>query len=97
MAAPVHAGAPECLRPGAQRNRFFSWHYDNGPDWYRSFFSARESEKEAGEISPSYIMIEEAPKRIHDWNPEAKLIFVFRDPVERAYSHYCMLLRGGGQ
>jgi hypothetical protein len=39
---------------------------------------------------------EEAPKRMQDWNLGMKLIFIFRDPIDRAYSHYCMLLRAGG-
>jgi len=86
---------PNVFVPELKEVNFFSWHYDR-PDWYRSFFSAREHEEEAGEISPSYMVSEETPKRINDWNPKTKLIFIFRDPVERAYSHYCMLLRAGG-
>ena len=28
------------------------------------------------------------PKRIHEWNADMKLIFILRDPVERAISDY---------
>ena len=87
---------PNVFVPERKEVDFFSWNYDSGPEWYRSFFSAREREEEAGEISPSYMVNGEAPKRINDWNPGTKRIFIFRDPVERVYSHYCMLLGQGG-
>jgi len=59
---------PNVFVPELKEINFFSWHYDR-PDWYRSLFSAREHEEEAGEISPSYMVSEETPKRINDWNP----------------------------
>ena len=37
----------------------------------------------------------EVPSRIHAWNPEIKLIFILRNPLERAYSSYCMKLDHG--
>jgi hypothetical protein len=41
------------------------------------------------------MMTREVPERIHNLNPQMRLIFVFRDPVERAYSAYCMMLKAG--
>ncbi|PSO44863.1 hypothetical protein BRC21_00790 [Candidatus Saccharibacteria bacterium SW_7_54_9] len=87
---------PNIFVPEQKEIDFFSWHYDRGPERYRSFFSSRADEKEAGDISPSYMVSKEPPRRIKDWNPGMKPIFIFRDPIERAYSHYCMLLRAGG-
>jgi hypothetical protein len=37
----------------------------------------------------------DVPERIHAFDPDIDLIFMLRNPVERAYSHYCMLLRAG--
>src|SRR5439155_1062301 len=41
-----------------------------------------------GEASPTYLGDSEALARIGAVLPEAKLIAMVRDPVERAYSHY---------
>jgi hypothetical protein len=46
---------PNIFVPEQKEIDFFSWHYDRGPEWCRSFFSSRTDEKEAGEISPSYM------------------------------------------
>ena len=32
---------------------------------------------------------------MHAWNPDVQLLFVLREPVERAFSHYCMHYRAG--
>ena len=37
----------------------------------------------------------EAPSRILKDNPDAKIIFIFRNPVERAFSHYKMACKMG--
>lgn len=47
-----------------------------------------------GEICPSY-MLEGAAQNIHDHNPEAKIIILLREPVDRAYSNYQHLVRDG--
>jgi hypothetical protein len=50
-----------------------------------------------GDASPSYLWHPEAPKRIHDVAPDARIAIILRDPVERAYSHYLMDYREGVQ
>jgi hypothetical protein len=49
-----------------------------------------ESGKIAGWINPkfNYENMTNLPKLIHDWNPDIKLIFILRDPIERAISNY---------
>ncbi|MYA33827.1 MAG: sulfotransferase domain-containing protein [Gemmatimonadales bacterium] len=40
-----------------------------------------------GEITPAYAILEpEVIRRVADWMPDAKLIFMMRDPIERAWS-----------
>lgn len=55
---------------------------------YRALFDPVTTEKAIGEASTSYIYSKKAPKRIQHYIPNAKLIAIIRDPVERAFSHY---------
>jgi hypothetical protein len=84
---------PQVYLP-AEELQFFSWNYQKGFDWYSDWFDDRE-EKAIGEKSPSYLIVPDVPKRIHQWNSDVKLIFSFRNPIERAYSHYCGALKAG--
>jgi hypothetical protein len=43
-----------------------------------------------GEASPSYLWDPDSPKLIHQAVPNARIIILLRDPIERAYSHYLM-------
>jgi len=58
---------------------------------YHQLFEGAGNRKYIGEASTLYTKapkFEGAPKRIFDYNPDAKLIYVMRDPVERVISHY---------
>jgi len=48
-----------------------------------------------GEATPSYIRDPETPKLIHDVVPDARIIILLRDPVQRAFSAYLMRVRNG--
>jgi hypothetical protein len=48
-----------------------------------------------GEASPSYLWDPNSPKLIHQSIPDARIIILLRDPIERAYSHYLMKVRFG--
>lgn len=63
--------------------------YKLGTDWYVSQFS--ESAPVRGEVSPNYSKLRDFPgvaERIHSHCPDVRLIYLLRDPVERALSHY---------
>lgn len=62
-------------------------------DWYRSLFNSAKN-RLAGEITPSYttLRIREI-RHVHRLNPNMKLILTMRDPIDRAWSHYRMVLR----
>jgi hypothetical protein len=62
---------------------------------YETLFDDVSSEIAIGEASPSYLYIEEAPNRILHHIPEAKLIAILRNPVDRAYSHFINARRDG--
>ena len=81
---------------------FFDERFLLGPTWYRSFFPltlqrrwarARGGDVVAGEATPYYIFHPLVPERVAATIPDARLIAVLRDPVERAYSHYQMMRR----
>jgi Sulfotransferase family len=62
---------------------------------YARLFEGVTDEKAIGEVSPAYLVNPRSCERIHSLIPEAKLIAVLRNPVERAYSDYLMRVREG--
>jgi hypothetical protein len=64
-------------------------------DAYRQLFADATTETAVGEASPNYLYSATAPRRIHEHIPDARLIAVLRNPVERAYSHFLHLVRSG--
>ena len=66
-------------------------------DAYRALFQGVTSEKAIGEASPLYLHSPDAPGRIKRYIPEAKLIAIFRDPVERAYSSFVQRVQKGDE
>ena len=67
---------------------YFSKHWEQPTSWYASHFDAAQPQQICGEITPFYLFHPEAPQRIHQLLPEARLIVLLRDPVERALSQY---------
>lgn len=57
---------------------------------YRRLFDGVTTQKAIGEASPMYLWSEQAPAKIKKYVPEAKLIAILRNPIDRAYSHYTM-------
>ena len=62
---------------------------------YQALFSGVTCEHAVGEGSTWYLYSEEVPARIHRYLPDARLIAILRNPVDRAYSAYSMLLGAG--
>ncbi len=62
---------------------------------YLKLFYGARGKKAVGEASPSYLWDQAAPFLIKEKVPEAKIIMLLRDPVERAFSHYLMDVRQG--
>lgn len=88
------------VEPAAAKElHFFSSHFDLGLEWYRRCFP-RPTYKDGrrtitGEATPSYLFDPYAPERAATTVPEARLIVVLRNPVDRAYSLYQMAMRKG--
>ena len=63
-------------------------------DKYESLFVQKESVV-YGEASVSYLFYENVAEDIKKYNPNAKIIIMLRNPIERAFSHYLMDYRLG--
>ncbi len=57
---------------------------------YRSLFTDTGGAKAVGEVSPQYIYTHTAPPRMRQLLGDVRIIAVLRNPVERAFSSYCM-------
>jgi hypothetical protein len=80
--------------PGPEPH-YFSRAYDRGTAWYESLFADARPGQLIGEKSADYLASPEAPARAAALLPRARLVAQLRNPVERAYSDYCMLYRRG--
>jgi hypothetical protein len=91
---------PQLFLPKHKEAHFFNLNgaYSKGFDWYmKEFYSDYSGQKTVGNINPDYLHFEFVPERIlASVGPEVKFIFMLRNPMDRAYSHYLMSL-GRGQ
>jgi len=86
---------PQYFAPHKTREGFL-WGEGNpcpepGMDWYLRLFEEAVGVKYAGESSVSYTARPShtgCEARMHRFNPDARLIYLMRDPIERAISHY---------
>ncbi|MCV9999543.1 sulfotransferase domain-containing protein [Pararhizobium sp. YC-54] len=74
---------------------YFSRNYDKGDEWYLSQFDSTGDHRLIGEKSNSYMDTPGVAARIRQAIPGVLLIAQLRNPVDRAYSDYCMLFRRG--
>lgn len=79
---------------------FFDQRYELGPRWYeKTLDGARRSTGTSrcliGEKSPSYCYLPFAIERIRLHYPRTKLILILREPIQRAFSQWCMFKRIG--
>src|SRR6185295_7171079 len=82
-----------------KETKFFVYEekYAKGAQWYeKEFFSEWKNQEAIGEVDPAMMYEEKSAQRIFDTlGKNVKLIFIFRNPVARAYSHYLMSQRKG--
>lgn len=89
---------PQIHPPFRKEIKFFDIHYPQGLSWYRAHFPLQVKMgpgTRTGEATPYYIFHPLALQRIADTLPQAKLITVLRNPIDRAYSHYNHMVRVG--
>jgi hypothetical protein len=99
---------PHVLPSRRQEVHFFdSPRFSNGIDYYRLHFpwraqaawhAARSGTRpRTGESSPYALFHPHAPARVRELLPDARLIVLLRDPVERAHSDWAMRKRRGAE
>jgi Sulfotransferase domain len=89
---------PEIFIPDIKEAHFFDYpaKYLNDSsglpsyDAYHELFASARPTQLWGEATPIYMFLPFVPDRIHEYNPNLKLIFLLRDPAMRAFSHYKM-------
>jgi len=62
---------------------------------YLKIFKSAQSVKYLADGSVSYFSYPSIPKKIYEFNSDAKIIIIVRDPFHRAFSHYNMDKRMG--
>lgn len=72
--------------PGPWECRFLFCPETDG--WYQSLFTEGDrAGKMTGEITPAYALLPvETIRRIHAMNPDLKILFILRDPIDRTWS-----------
>jgi Sulfotransferase domain len=90
------------VEPAAKKElHFFDKNFDLGVEWYRQCFAAPRWEDGrrtiTGEATPYYMFHPLAAERMAEIVPEARLIALIRDPVDRAYSHHQQEARKGDE
>jgi hypothetical protein len=86
---------PKVHIPRGPAPNYFSYNYDRGDEWYESLFDVPDDTLVVGEKSTSYIIHDDSACRLAKYDSSIDILFVLRDPIERAYSHYKMNLRKG--
>lgn len=86
---------PQICAPIKEIHFFSRPRFAQGKEWYESHFTTCDAAKCIGEFSTSYLYSVEAPERIHAYYPEAKIIAIIRNPVDRAYSQYRNAIKAG--
>lgn len=84
---------PDICLPGCKETYFFlvDEYFAKGFDFYLEHFSKCNGKKVRGEVCPAYMYWDYVPERIRNvLGTDVKLIFILRNPVDRAYSHYLM-------
>lgn len=92
---------PDFLAPSKKELHFFDneevdW---SNPDYsvYHRFFHHVDDSKFRFEATPIYIFWPQSLARIRSYRSDIRQIFIFRDPVERAWSHWCMEYARGAE
>lgn len=71
-----------------KETRFFDMHFHRGLSWYAAHFPSSDPVRTRGEIAPTYFASAEARERLARVIPKARIVCIFRDPVQRVFSLY---------
>ena len=86
---------PEIFIPSTELHFFDKEFFDKDYSALDSNYILAGGNRLLGEKTPSYCYIDAALTRIHEYNPDAKLIILLREPVSRAFSQWNMACQTG--
>jgi len=86
---------PDVFVPEEKELMFFSHHYQRGYGWYESLYRAYAGQRYAADISPPYLSCEEAPARMREGLPGARIVVTLRNPADQVWSRYNLMLTRG--
>lgn len=79
---------PQIYLPETKELNYFNLNWDKSLAWYEDLFASWSGQPAVGEVSPLYIWEEQVPERIAQTLDSPRLIFLLRNPIDRAYSNY---------
>jgi hypothetical protein len=82
-----HGDVPDYLK--------LSGSYERGIKWHDALFNDQESHTYRLDFTTYYSTIQQSPALIKKHYPNAKFVFILRDPVERFVSHYYEFSKAG--
>jgi len=99
-------GHPQVMAASHKEPHFFDRNHLRGEDFYRRLFPLRAHIRArerrlggkrvvTGEATTYYLAHPAVPRRVEAMLPDARLVAILRNPVDRAYSHYQLSVRGG--
>lgn len=86
---------PQVYLPECKEVHYFSLEAYRPMMWYEAHFTKANKDQLCGDITPYYLFHPECPPRIQRVLPNAKLVVLVRDPVDRALSQYFHACRLG--
>jgi hypothetical protein len=96
---------PDVVRSVRKEVEYFSTDHAKGWTWYRAHFPLRlraalhrlvfRRRLIAFEATPDYLLMPQVAERVAEELPDAKIIALLRDPIERTYSGYKHMMRYG--
>jgi Sulfotransferase domain len=89
---------PEVRSPLGKEIHYFDLNYARGLTWYRGRFPYSHRLRGTTltiDASPYYLVHPMVPARVRELLPDAKLIALLRNPIDRALSHYQHERRAG--
>ena len=96
------ADHPDLAMPWQKEVDFFTTHWEKGVDWYEAQFDSLvpQAGRIVGEVSPNYSkrhLWPETAARVASVLPDAKIVYVIRDPIARLQSMYVDMRAYGGE
>lgn len=89
----ILANHPNIILPRQKEILYFEIdeYYNSGSNVIsKEYFSTSITDSKFGLINPNFDLNEQAIERLKKHNPRIKIIYIVRNPIERAYSHFLM-------